>query len=158
MEKKKRCEICHEWFTPHRFAPHQKRCKPECRKQQKAAANKHWQNKNPGYGKSRKLKIRTWAKNYPNYWQQYRKQHPGYVAKDNRRRLATHAKTQSAAKQDAASQVYIEKLSEVLDSAPVSAAKQDAAHSRINALLACLLWKENAAKQAAVASCLAQAP
>lgn len=159
MEKKKRCEFCQEWFTPHPFSPHQRGCaKPACRKQRKAAAGKRWWGKNPDYGKSRRQKIRVWARNYPNYWRQYRKNHPDYAGRDNHRRRAAHKKARTAAKQDAATQVYVETLNSIVDTNPISAAKQDTAHGRINALLKCLIWKETAAKQDAVAGFLCRAP
>ena len=59
------------------------------------------------------------------YWQNYRKEHPDYVEKDNKRRHASHKKEKNAA-------------------------KQDTIQRRQNGILDYLIWKESAAKQDAI--------
>jgi len=158
-QKKKRCEICHQWFSPHPRAPHQRCCsKLACQKKRKARADKNWWSKNPDYGKSRKPKIRTWAKEYPNYWSKYRRKHPDYAKKERRRRRSAHKRAKSAAKQDAVRQIAVEKLESIMDLEPQNAAKQDAVHRRLNGIVDYLIWKESAAKQDGIASCLSGAP
>ena len=156
---RKRCEICHQWFSPHPQAPHQRCCfKVSCRKQRKAKANKSWQLKNPGYGKDRKPKIQAWAKDYPDYWRKYRREHPDYAKKERRRRRSAHQKAKNAAKQDTVRQMSVEKLKSIRDLEPVSAAKQDTVHRRVNGILDYLFWKESVAKQDDMADCLPAAP
>lgn len=148
LPKKKRCEICHQWFSPHPRAPHQRCCSnPACQKKRKVRANKNWNQKNPGYGKGRKLKIRAWAKEYPDYWRKYRKEHPDYAARDNRRRRSARQQAKNAAKQDAVRKISLEKLESIRDLEPVSAAKQDLVQRRVAAILDYLFWRDCAAKQ-----------
>lgn len=157
--KKKRCEICHKWFTPHPRAPHQSCCSnPACQKKRKAKAKKNWWSENPDYGKSRKPKIRSWAKEYPDYWRKYRKEHPDYVARDNRRRCSSYKRGKFSAKQDAVHKISVEKLESIRDLEPVSSAKQDAVHRRVDSILNYLFWKESSAKQDSMANCLSGAP
>ncbi len=121
---KKRCSICHKWYEPdNRTREHQRSCNnPACKKEQKARTNKSWLKRHPGYGRSRKLKTRDWAQQYPNYWQEYRWNHPEYRDRDNKRRSSSRKQAKSAAKQD----VMVR---------------------QIEGLIGYLLWKECAAKQ-----------
>lgn len=156
---KKRCEICYNWFTPQARAPHQRCCSnPVCRKKRKAAADKNWWLKNQNYGKSRKQKIRDWAKNYLNYWQKYRGEHPDYARKERQRMLSIRQKAKSVAKQDAVHEISVEKLKGIRDLAPISVAKQDAVHRRVDGILDYLFWKETVAKQDEIAYCFCRAP
>lgn len=156
---KKRCEFCHKWFMPHPRAPHQRCCSNRtCRKKRKARADKNWNLKNPGYGKGRTLKIRVWAKEYPDYWRKYRRKHPDYVARDNRRRCSSYKRRKISAKQDAVHKISVEKLESIRVLEPVSSAKQDAVHRRVDSILDYLFWKESSAKQDKIANCLSGAP
>lgn len=145
----RRCEFCHRWFLPHpRTYRQQRSCsKPECRKKRKAEAKKNWWQKNPGYNKGRKTKIRAWAKRYPDYWQKYRREHPDYVKKDNKRRHTSHKKEKNAAKQDAIREISVERLKSIMEIKPDSAAKQDTIQRRVKGIVDYLIWKEFAAKQ-----------
>ena len=99
---KKRCEICHQWFSPHPRAPHQRCCfDPACRKERKAKAKKAWRGKTPDYGKGRQSKVCAWAKQYPDYWRNYRQEHPDYVNAERRRMRSVRKKAKTAARQDA---------------------------------------------------------
>lgn len=152
--KKKRCEFCYEWFTPHACTKQKQKCcsKPDCRKKRKARTKRTWWNKNAGYNKSRKAKIKAWARNYPNYWQKYRKKHPDYVARDNRRRCSVYRKRKISAKQDQLAQISLEKLESIKKFEVVSSAKQDQLHSQVNGILDYLFWKEFSAKQNTLAN------
>jgi hypothetical protein len=104
------------------------------------------------------LKIHAWVKGYPNYWHKYRKEHPDYVARDNRRRCSSYKKRKISAKQDAVRQISVEKLESIRDLELVSSAKQDAVHRRVDGILNYLFWKESSAKQDDIANCLLAAP
>lgn len=158
-QKKKRCEICHQWFTPHPRAPHQRCCsKPACQKKRKAKADKNWNLKNPGYGKGRKLKIKAWAKGYPDYWRKYRRSHSDYAKKECQRMRSVRQKAKNVAKQDAVRQISVEKLESIRGLESQNVAKQDAVHRRVNAILNYLFWKESVAKQDGIANYLASIP
>jgi len=150
---KRRCEFCHEWFSPDpRTVKFQRSCtKPDCRKKRSRASVRQWWKQNPGYNKGRSPKVRAWAKAYPNYWRKYRQEHPDYVKKERRRRRSAHKKAKNAAKQNAISQISLEKLESIRNLEPNSAAKQNTIHRRVDGILDYLFWKECVAKQNAIA-------
>lgn len=157
--KKKRCEFCHKWFTPHPQAPHQRCCSDlACRKKRKSAADKKWRINNQNYGRSRKQKIRDWAKEYPNYWQRYRREHPDYAQKERQRMRSVRQRAKNVAKQDAVRKISVEKLKSIRGFEPDFVAKQDAVHRRVDGILDYLFWKESVAKQDLMADSLSGAP
>lgn len=150
---KKRCLICHQWFSPDpRTADHQEVCsKPACQKQRKARTDRSWRIRHPEPPAERLRKVRDWARNYPHFWQHYRATHPDYVQRDNvRRRLARHSASR-AAKQDLSRQIAVERLEGIRQIGAGNAAKQDVMARRIEGLVDYLLWKEGAAKHNLVA-------
>ncbi|MBW2739854.1 MAG: hypothetical protein JRE64_13635 [Deltaproteobacteria bacterium] len=60
---KRRCEICHTWFTPNPRTYCNQRCcsNADCQKKRKVRTKKNWWKKNPGYNKDRKITIQNWA-------------------------------------------------------------------------------------------------
>ena len=146
---KKRCEFCHRWFTPYPGTYRQQRCcsNPECRKKQKAKTKKNWWLKNPGYNKDRRQKIRGWAKQYPDYWCEYRREHPEYVAKDNKRRNSCYKRRKIPAKQDLLSKISVEKLKSINEIKSNFPAKQDPLQRQVKSIVDYLIWKEFPAKQ-----------
>lgn len=155
--KRRRCRICEDWFIPHRRARKiSQRCcsKPACQKERKAENKRDWWRRNPDYDQSRKTKIQDWAKDYPDYWRHYRATHPGYVEKDNRRRVLSRQKSPLSAKQDLTRQMSVEKLRNIQEIGPAKSAKQDLTARRVDGLVDYLLWKEESAKQNPIASAL----
>lgn len=53
----------------------------------------------------------------------------------------------TVAKQNAIAQISLEKLESIRDPEPVSVAKQNAIHRRVNGILDYLFWRESVAKQ-----------
>lgn len=152
---KKRCEFCHEWFSPDPRASYKQRCcqKSVCRKKRKSMTQKNWRLKNHGYERSRREKINNWAKTYPNYWQKYRREHPDYTTRDNQRRVLSRQKASMSAKQDQITQFSLEKLESIKKMRVICSAKQDQINRRINEVVNFLLWKELSAKQNEIAIC-----
>ncbi len=146
---RKRCEFCHEWFTPNpRTIKTQRSCtNPHCRKQRRNRAVRDWRRRNPDCNKGRGHKIRDWAKSYPNYWRQYRRQHPEYTARDNRRRCSAYREHKISAKRNEITRISLEKLESIRKLEPVSSAKRNEIHRRVEGILDYLFWKERAAKQ-----------
>jgi hypothetical protein len=151
---KKRCEFCHEWFPPDpRTVKSQRSCaKPDCRKQRRNDAVKNWRRQNPDGNKGRGPKIKVWAKAYPGYWRQYRRRHPEYAARDNQRRRSARQIAKSAAKRNEIARISLEKLESIRAIEPISAAKRNEIHRRVEGILDYLFWKESAAKQDAIAT------
>jgi len=145
---KKRCAFCHRWYRlDSRTYGHQLACdRATCRKERKAEADRNWRIKHPGYGQSRKLKIRAWAESYPCYWKHYRKNHLDYCLRDNRRRVLAAKRARHSAKQDAIRQISLDKLRSIQETGLKSSAKQDGIIRRVNGIMDYLIWKESSAK------------
>lgn len=157
---KKRCKLCHEWFTPDpRTAKFQRCCtKPECQRERSHSAVRRWWQRNPGYNKSRAAKTSAWAKAYPNYWRKYRREHPDYAKNERQRMRSVRRQAKNVAKQNAIAQISLEKLESIRDLRPNFVAKQNAIHRRVNGILDYLFWKESVAKQNEIAPYLCHAP
>jgi hypothetical protein len=145
--KKKRCQVCRRWFIPDPRTSHQVCCdKPECRKRRKAAANKKWRLDNPRYDKSRAGKKRAWARGR-DYWRNYRRTHPNYAARDNKRRSKARRSRKCAANQAMRRKIAVGKLESLRNITPDSAANQDVIARRMEVLVEYLFPQERAANQ-----------
>lgn len=84
----KKCAYCGRRYEPDpHTARHQRACpRPECRRARQNEKQRVWRARNPGYERSRGPKRAAWARDYPDYWRQYRASHPEYRAQDNARR------------------------------------------------------------------------
>jgi hypothetical protein len=84
VKLKRRCLFCRRWFEPDYRKPKQCVCsRKRCRRKRKRRAWRRWALRNKPV---KNLKLKQWAKAYPNYWQHYRNIRPEYRRKDNRRR------------------------------------------------------------------------
>ena len=84
---RKRCLMCSQWFVPRPQTPRQAICSQVvCQKVRHRKACIVWNKKHPDHDHSRRGKIRAWAKAYVDYWQQYRRTHPDYAARERARR------------------------------------------------------------------------
>jgi hypothetical protein len=148
---RKRCLVCHAWFSPRPQNPHQATCsKAPCQKNRHRKACLVWNKKHPRNDQSRRAKIRAWARAFPYYWQRYRAEHPDYRQHDNARRKRLYQVAAVSAKQDVWSQIAVDKLSSIAAVCPDPSAKQDAWDRRVDGVLAYLLWKERSANQDAI--------
>ena len=149
-----RCRVCGQYFRPDprkRGWNKQKTCARErCRLIQQRRKYQDWIKRHPGYQASRRLKVRGWAKAYPDYWQRYRRGHPGYVERDNRRRLAAKGRARRSAKQTVRRRILVEKLLAVKALEPERSAKQTVIARRVDALVDVLIWQHGSAKQSVI--------
>ncbi len=96
MKLKKRCLFCGRWFEPDCRNPRQYLCfRKRCRKKRKRRAWRRWALRNKPV---KNLKLRQWAKAYPNYWRRYRSNRPEYRRKDNKRRRKRRRRGKSVRK------------------------------------------------------------
>lgn len=144
---KKRCIICGKWYLPNpRTAKTQKTCSdPACRRERKLRADKAWLAKNPGWTVGRRVKTRQWSQAYPDYWRNYRAEHPEYRERECLRKK--RYRVLRAAKQDAIRQNPVGYLREVRRLGSKNAAKQDAIGQRLDGVLDYLSICACAAKQ-----------
>jgi len=85
--RKKRCRFCREEFAPApRHWGQQTTCKKKvCQGKRKRSAQKAWVKDNPGHFRGRYASLKgSW--DYRGYLKKYRREHPKYVATDNRER------------------------------------------------------------------------
>lgn len=151
MAEMKRCPYCGQMFKPDpRTQGFQKACpKAQCRKARKREADRFWRQHNPGYGKSRTLKVRQWARSYPDYWKSYRRRHLEYTGRNQeqtRRRMRLRRLV--FAKQDAIARTnaveYLQGVQRL--GRPGMFAKQDAMRRQVDEILGFLMVKELFAK------------
>jgi hypothetical protein len=55
--------------------------------------------RHPWHRPQRRIKIRAWAKAYPDYWRHYRAAHPDYRQRESRRTAAKRRRARGVAKQ-----------------------------------------------------------
>ena len=82
----RKCVECHENFIPNaRLGARQKTCgSPDCKRKRNHHCQKDWKRKNRDVCRENQ---RNWCKANPNYWQNYRKNHPCYTLR-NRKQAA----------------------------------------------------------------------
>jgi hypothetical protein len=140
---KKRCASCTHWFKPNpKTKDRQHYCsKAACQKASKRAAQAQWIAKNPNYykGHGRKAKIRSWAKDYPHYWKQWRLKHPEYAQRERERQRAKRALR--VAKQDEIRQNPLGYLKDTRILISKTVAKQDEIRLSIERMLDFLMLR-----------------
>lgn len=138
--KQKRCPYCSRSFRPDRRARVQTCCgRAACQRARKRQNLRHWRSLHPGHADRYQAKERAWAKAYPDYWRDYRKRHPEYVAHDGQRRAASLKRTRCSANETEMRQIVVEKL-RVLDQLepPVCSANETGFLRRVSAIEECL--------------------
>lgn len=100
-----RCPYCQSSFEPSRFRPQQTVCsEPDCQRQRRADYHRQKIAADPEYRQVCLDSLRKWRSGNPDYWRQYREQHPAAVernrqqqhARDHKRRLRDLANNNSA--------------------------------------------------------------
>ena len=141
----KRCRYCGRWFHPH--TSEQKSCpRKECRRAREREKWRNWKKRHPGHADKWRPKVRAWAQ-AANYWSCYRRSHPGYVERDNKRRRTARRKACRAANDTGAREILVEKLRTVVAAEPFGAANDTGRDRRVEALVEVLIWKESAANR-----------
>jgi hypothetical protein len=138
---KRRCRICLRRFQAGRRT--QKICsRRRCQKDRHRRSCLIWHKKHPHRDQKRRLKVRGWAKAYPNYWRRYRASHPDYAERERRRMWRKRRRALRVAKRDARRVVAVEKLAAIVAETPKNVAKRDACDRRVDKVLDFLIWKE----------------
>jgi len=144
------CLQCDRSFQPDtRIGDAQRTCSREaCQRMRKRAKLRRWRVLHPDRAQSHPSKARAWAKAFPDYWQQYRREHPDYRAHDNERRRQARRRARRAAKETLIADISRRKLEalEALQSPDVSA-KETPIDRRVEVVVDYLVWKERAAKE-----------
>jgi len=138
----RRCENCRRSFEPDPTKKTQRFCtRKRCRQASHRAACQSYRRANPDDYKSRRPKIRAWARKRA-YWSGWRAGHADYREREKARMRAKRAGANRVAKRDLRKRVFIEELREIQSQPLETVAKRDLRDRRVDALLACLIRKE----------------
>lgn len=146
-----RCWYCGQFFRPIPQKGRKQKCcgRAPCRQVHQRRKYQSWIKRHPDYRKTpdQRNKAKDWAKTYPDYWQHYRRSHPSYVRRDNRRRRQALRLTLMSAKQTEWRHITVDKLRTVKAYEAKNSAKQTVCDPRVEALIDVLIWREASAKQ-----------
>ncbi len=138
----KRCRHCREFFEVRpQSAKLQRYCsKAECQRERQRRKYQHWIAQ-PENAAAHREALKTWAKNFPDYWSWYRATHADYVLEDNQRRAEGQRKDRAFRKATGWRQIAVERLAavEAMGSDDCSA-KQTGSSRRIDAIVGYLRW------------------
>ena len=77
------CIHCQSPFRPHHKVPNQKFCSnTKCQTARRLIWQKQKLKKDEDYKKNQAIAQKAWAKRNPEYWRNYRKNHPEYVRRN----------------------------------------------------------------------------
>ena len=136
----KRCPYCGRFYSQNPRARAQECCgRAECQRARKRQNLRRWRSLHPDHGRRYAAKQRAWAKAYPNYWHAYRAGHPGYVARDNLRRVESRRQAKLSANETGIRQTLVEKLRKLDDvGRPEVSANETGFLRRVSAIEDCL--------------------
>lgn len=146
-----RCRCCGRFFRPdprkRKGRNKQRVCGRElCRRTHQRRRKQDWERRHPDRGKSRRLKVRGWAKGYPDYWRRYRAEHPAYRERERLRQRRQRARLRRVAKPTVTREILVEKLLAVKGPTPGRVANPTVIARRMAALVDVLVWRERVAK------------
>ena len=148
MPRKAKC--CLIWlvsFEPDPRTRHQRVCSGEpCQRERKRRKWRRWA---AGHRRQRQIKARLWARSRPAYWRDYRKSHPDYAARDNKRRCLAAKRARRSAKQTLMLAHRAERIASIRRLAQQAArsAKQTPIFRLGMELADYLCWRDSSAKQ-----------
>ena len=105
MKPSRCCRYCQQIFQPSIYRPKQSVCsQPECQGQRRSDYHRERVRNDPAYAGDVRASQRKWREAHPEYWKQYRQQHPAAVdrnrnqqrKRDQKRRLLNLAKNNLA--------------------------------------------------------------
>jgi len=83
MVNRYKCKNCSRIFKPNPRVKNQQFCsRKECQRARKTAWHRNKMATDSDYRENQKDSHRTWLKNNPNYFRQYRKHHPEYCSRN----------------------------------------------------------------------------
>jgi hypothetical protein len=98
--QKRRCRSCRRVFVPKAQAPGQCFCEDErCQRERRRRWQKNKRRGDADYRENELRARRSWTERHPEYWRDYRREHPGYAERnreqqrdrDRRRRVVDGA-------------------------------------------------------------------
>jgi len=119
-EVQRKCKACGGHFSPRPQNPDQQFCsKPECQRERKRRWQQHKRATDADYRDNQARARRRWAQTHPDYWRQYRRNHPEYAARNRiLQRERDRRRRKGLAKMDAC-RVQLTVLPEVSGDCPI---------------------------------------
>lgn len=107
MEQARRCSACGELFTPRPQTPDQQYCSAfQCQRVRKYRWQKERMHSDPDYRQNQIQAQVGWAARNPDYWREYRNQHPDYAKRNRELQRVRNRKTPGIAKMDAGNSAH----------------------------------------------------
>jgi len=95
------CCNCGEYYTPNPRQKNPRYCrKPKCKRARKAAWQREKIRGDPNYRANQKQCQQDWCKAHPDYWKQYRQQHPEQARRNRDLQRVRNAKHRSRGRGD----------------------------------------------------------
>lgn len=142
------CLFCQRPFTANPRTAHQRICSKEsCQKERK---RRKWRRWTARHKEIKKQKLRQWAKAYPNYWQDYRKnKNPAYTARDNKRRCQAAPRLRRRSAKQTLIRLCAERINAIRGrvGACDCSAKQTLIEQKLEGIWGYLWWRDCSAKQ-----------
>ena len=96
--KTRRCRCCGKTFRPRSQVPGQQYCSERgCQKARKRAWQKERRRKDPDYRENQRSAQKRWAARHPDYWRQWRNDHPAYQERNRRKQIERNARRRTPA-------------------------------------------------------------
>src|SRR6266487_1463796 len=144
------CRQCRRSFRPDpRIGETQKVCgRAACQQERRRATLRLWRVLHPENVKVHAQRGRAWAKANPDYWRDYRRDHPAYYQQDLLRRRQAYRAAHSSANEIAIADISRRKLAalEALQR-PDPSANETPIHRRVELVVDYLVWKARSAKE-----------
>lgn len=147
------CRYCRRPFRPDpRIGEAQKVCgRAACQRERRRATLRLWRVLHPENVKVHAQRGRAWAKANPDYWRDYRRDHPAYYQQDLFRRRQAYRAVHSSANEIAIADISRRKLAalEALQG-PNPSANETSINRRVELVVDYLVWKARSAKEIAM--------
>lgn len=144
------CRHCSRSFRPDpRIGEAQKVCgRAACQRERRRATLRLWRVLHPENVKVHAQRGRAWAKANPDYWRNYRRDHPAYYQQDLFRRRQAWRRARSSANEIAIADISRRKLAalEALQASNPSA-NETPIDRRVELVVDYLVWKARSAKE-----------
>jgi hypothetical protein len=95
MRPSRSCRYCQEIFQPSIYRPQQSVCsQPDCQQQRRSDYHRERIQRDATYAADVRASQRKWREAHPEYWKQYREQHPESVVRNRQQQQRRDRKRQ----------------------------------------------------------------
>lgn len=85
MKPSRCCRYCQQIFQPSIYRPQQSVCsQPDCQRRRRSDDHRERMRNDPAYAEDVRTSQKKWSQAHPEYWKQYRRQHPSSVERNRK--------------------------------------------------------------------------